>query len=314
MRALLVVNPKATATTPRVRDVLAHALASDLKIDVCETSHRGHATELAQEAARDGVSLVVVLGGDGTVNEVVNGLMSVDGAGAHRTPDGLATALAVVPGGSTNVFTRALGMPTDPVEATSELLAALRAGRHRRIGLGQADGRWFTFCAGLGLDAEAVRRVEHRRAAGKPATAARYVRCAVASYLRETDHRRPALTLHVAGAEPVGGLFMAIVTNTAPWTWYGERPVNPTPHSSFDSGLDLYARTRMGLVGSLWTVGQWFRSTPRFSPRSTVTLADLPVLELRADRPVALQVDGDYLGEVESLRLQSRPDALSVVV
>ena len=146
MRALLVVNPKATAASAKLRDVLAHALASEIKLDVAETAARGHACELARQAAQDGLDVVVALGGDGTVNEVVNGLLA-EGTGADLP------ALAVLPAGGTNVFARALGMPNSPVEATSQLLDALRTGRRRTIGLGRADDRWFTFCAGLGIDA-----------------------------------------------------------------------------------------------------------------------------------------------------------------
>ncbi|GAA2927256.1 hypothetical protein GCM10020221_24030 [Streptomyces thioluteus] len=162
MRALLVVNPSATTTSARTRDVLVHALASDLKLEVATTEYRGHARDLARAAAESGnTELVVALGGDGTVNEVVNGLL-------HRGPDpeGL-PRLAVVPGGSTNVFARALGLPNEPVEATGALLDALRDGTGRTIGLGHAGGtpgtedegapgRWFTFCAGFGFDAGVV--------------------------------------------------------------------------------------------------------------------------------------------------------------
>src|SRR5689334_9430047 len=130
MRAVLVVNPKATATTLRTRDVLAAALSSDLHVDVVETKGRGHAIELAAQATETGCDLIVALGGDGTVNEIVNGILS-DGP-KPGLPD-----IAVVPGGSTNVFARALGMPAAPVEATGQILEALREGRSRRIGLGQ---------------------------------------------------------------------------------------------------------------------------------------------------------------------------------
>src|SRR3954452_24557899 len=178
MRGLLVVNPKATATTTRTREVLVRALGSDLKLDVAETQRRGHARDLAREATDDGIDLVVTLGGDGTVNEVVNGLLH-DGPG----PD--VPALAVVPGGSTNVFARALGMPESAVEATGEVLEAVAAGSRRTIGLAKADERWFTFCAGLGLDAEVVRRVEHRRADGRRATPSLFVREAVTQFFTD---------------------------------------------------------------------------------------------------------------------------------
>ncbi|MDQ1644766.1 MAG: hypothetical protein QOJ50_950, partial [Cryptosporangiaceae bacterium] len=156
MRALLVVNPNATTTSERRRDVLATALRSEIDLHVVQTRRRGHAAELARTAGADGFGVVVALGGDGTVNEVVNGLLT-DGPSAE------VPALAVVPGGSTNVFARAIGLPRDPIDATSVLLEALREHRTRTIGLGRMPGRWFTFCAGIGLDAEVVRRVERAR-------------------------------------------------------------------------------------------------------------------------------------------------------
>src|SRR5205823_1644621 len=193
MRALLVVNPKATTTTRGAREVLVRALASELKVDVVETGYRGHAAALALRAARDGVDLVAALGGDGTINEVVNGLLT-DGPGPG-TP-----ALAIVPGGSTNVFSRALGQSQNPIEATADILDALRAaaggeqegtagrvaGLGRPIGLGKAGSRWFTFSAGLGFDAEVVHRMERRRRAGRPISHMRYVRAAVSQFYLHT--------------------------------------------------------------------------------------------------------------------------------
>src|SRR3712207_496522 len=132
MRALVVVNPAATSTTAKMRDVLVGALGSELKVDLAETSRRGHARELGARAAADGFDVVVSVGGDGTVNEVVNGLLA-------NGPDPSLPTLAVVPGGSTNVFSRALGRSRDPVEATAEILASLRAGRTRLVSLGTAS-------------------------------------------------------------------------------------------------------------------------------------------------------------------------------
>src|SRR3954463_5724189 len=132
MRALVVVNPAATATTPKGRDVLVRALASELKVDVVETEHRGHGRELGARAVADGIDVVVTLGGDGTVNEVVNGLLE------HGPAPHLPT-LAVVPGGSTNVFSRALGRSRDPAEATTQILESVRAGRTRLVSLGTAS-------------------------------------------------------------------------------------------------------------------------------------------------------------------------------
>ncbi|HEY8729326.1 MAG TPA: diacylglycerol kinase family protein, partial [Acidothermaceae bacterium] len=173
MRALLVANQNATAMTPRKRDVIVSALGSELKIDVAETNSRGHAADLAEQARRDGFDLVVAIGGDGTVNEVVTGLLRA-GVGPD-TP-----RLAVVPAGNANVFARALGLPAEAIEATGDVIERLRAGRERRIGLGTLVAgdvhRWFTFCAGFGLDAEIVGAVERRRVAGAKATPALFMR------------------------------------------------------------------------------------------------------------------------------------------
>jgi diacylglycerol kinase family enzyme len=305
MRALLIVNPKATTTSQRGRDVLARALGSDLKVDLVETQRRGHAMELGHQAVDEGYDLVVVLGGDGTVNEVVNGLLR-DGP----SPD--QPALAVVPGGSTNVFSRALDVPRDPIEATGSLLDALREGRSRTLGLGRADERWFTFTAGLGLDADAVRWIERARAKGKAPTPARYVRSALRQFFRDTDRRHPALTLERPGEPPMPGLFLAIVTNTTPWTYFGSRPVVLTRSASFDAGLDLVAMKRLRTVGTLWAAsGMLFGDGLR--GRAALVLPDLSEFRIVADHPVHLQIDGDYLGERESVTFRSHPNAIRVV-
>lgn len=145
---MLIANPKATSTSRRARDILMRAFTGDLDLVLAETGHRGHATELARQAAVDGYDVVIALGGDGTVNEAVNGLLA-----EGPSPD--LPALAVLPSGSANVFARALGLPDDPIGSTRAVLEALRAGRHRTVGLGTARHpggaeRYFTFCAGWG--------------------------------------------------------------------------------------------------------------------------------------------------------------------
>jgi diacylglycerol kinase family enzyme len=310
MRALLVVNPTATTASPRARDVLARALASDLKIDLVETQRRNHAIELGARAVDEAYDLVVVLGGDGTVNEVVNGILrDADSTGGPRTDQ---PALAVVPGGSTNVFHRALDIPRDPVEAIGSLLDALREGRSRWIGLGRANERWFTFTAGLGLDADTVRLVERARAKGKQATPTRYAVAALRRFFTGTDRRHPALTLERPGEEPMTGLYLGIVGNAAPWTYFGARPVVLTPGASFDRGLDLVALQRLRTIGTLWAASGML-GPKGIRGRSAVVLEDLREFRLVADRPMHLQVDGDYLGERESVDFVSVPAALRVI-
>ncbi len=306
MRALLVVNPKATATSARSRDVVAHALASECRLEVVETKARGHATELAQAAVCDGMEVVVALGGDGTVNEVVNGLLA-DGPGPG------VPALGVVPAGSANVFARALGLPNSPIEATSVLLDAIRGDRRRSIGLGRADGRWFTFCAGLGLDADVVRRVEQRRARGRRAGPMLYVRAGVRQFLLDTHRHTPQLLVRCDDEPPVE-VALALVCNTTPWTYLGQRPLQPCPQASFDTGLDVMALRRLGTPTTLRHLRQILARTPRPRGGQVVARHDLASISMRALRPLPFQLDGDDLGDRSDVVLTSVAHALSVLV
>ena len=315
MRALLIVNPYATSTTPVRREVITHALASELDLDVVQTRYRGHAAYVAEGAAREGFGLVLALGGDGTVNEAVNGMLRArpPGAGPDGAPDG-APLLAALPGGNANVFTRALGLPADPVDATGRILRSLPAGRTRTIGLGIADHRYFCFNAGLGLDAEVVRVVEGLRARGRAASAALYVRTAVRQFTMVTDRRDPVLILERRGMPAVDGLFLGIVSNTAPWTYLRQRPVNASPRAGFDTGLDLFAMRKMGTLGTLNALRQMLGRDGGPAGRHIVSLHDQDALTFRAARPVAFQVDGEYVGEREHVMLRSIPNALRVLV
>jgi diacylglycerol kinase family enzyme len=306
MRAVLVVNPMATATTRKGRDILARALGRELKVEVAETNGRDHATSLARQAAEEHVDLVVALGGDGTVNEIVNGLLA-DG------PQDDLPVLAAIPGGSANVFSRALGFSRDPIQATSELLDCLRANRTRSIGLGLADSRWFTFSAGLGIDAEVVHRVERHRGRGRNATPGLYMRSAVAQFFTDTDRHAPALTLHRPDVAPTEGLFFGIVSNTSPWTYAGRFPVNPSPNASFETGLDLFAMTSMQASKVLRQALLAFRNHPNPRGRHQLRLHDQAELRFTASRPVSLQLDGEYVGDRDAACFRAVPDALRVV-
>jgi diacylglycerol kinase family enzyme len=280
----------------------------------------------------------MTLGGDGTVNEAVNGLLggtawaraprTVDltraaEAGAAPLPaDAVAAppdaadlpALAALPGGNANVFTRSLQLPTDPVDAVGRLIEDLALGRERRIGLGTANGRYFTFNAGLGLDAEVVRAVEGRRAHGRTLTPALYFRTALRQYYQVTDRRQPAITI----SEPTGlsrdAVYLCIVSNSAPWTYLGHRPVNTNPDASFDTGLDVLAFRRLGTIATLRTLRQML--TERTEPprgRSVVAGHDLVAIHLGAARPMAFQLDGEYMGEVDEVLFRAVPRALRVI-
>ena len=304
MRALLIINPRATAMTGRDAGLVVRALGSRLELDTRQTQYRGHAGELAAASASQGYDLVVTFSGDGTVNEVVNGLMQV--------PEGR-PALAPIPGGGGNVFARTLGLPADAGGAVQQILSAVAAGTRRKIGLGLAEGRYFTFSAGLGIDAEVIADMDRQRAQGRRASVAAYLRTTVRRYY-ETDRRRPALTLRTPGDPPVTGLFMGVVTNSSNWTYLGRHPVG-LAHADFSSGLDLFALRRMRTLSTLAALGQMMQTNNQELPsgRDIVSAAALGELAFEAARPTAFHIDGEYLGERESVAFRFVPDAMCVV-
>ena len=336
MRALLIVNPHATSTTRLRRDVIARALASAVELDIVETRYRGHATTLASGAAAEGYGLVLTLGGDGTVNEAVNGLLrgapagngqAGNGAAGQAGQDGAAgqdgqaehngrlPALAPLPGGNANVFARSLGLPADPVDAADQVVDALAAHRCRSVGLGLADDRYFAFNSGLGIDAEVVRAVEGRRAHGRSVSPALYLRMALRQFYRLTDRRHPSVMLEQSGGGRDGPLFWCTVSNTSPWTYLGRRAVRTNPQASFDSGLDVFGMRTLSTASTLRTLRQML--VPRTEPprgRGLVARHDLAELTLEADRPVAFQIDGEYVGERERVTFRAVPHAIRVVM
>lgn len=310
MRGLLVVNPRATTTSPRVVDVIVHAFSADIDLDVTVTTHRGHGISLGERARESGMDVVVTVGGDGVVNEVVNGMLS-NGPG----PD--VPMLAPVPGGSANVFARSLGLPNDAVEATGALLESLRDRRYRTIGLGKADDRWFLANAGLGIDAEIIAAMERHRARGRSATPLRYLTTTLNAYFRHTDRRHPALSLSResgTGTESIEDAFFAFVQNTAPWTYLGNVPINPCPDASFDTGLDVFTLRRLRIATTLVAATRMLRGSGGWDARGgLVSWHDESMISARASRPVAFQVDGEGVGDVTEVNFRSIPNALRVV-
>lgn len=199
MRALLIINPRATSMTGRDAGLVVRGLRSQFRLETVQTRYRGHARELAAASGDEGFELVVTFGGDGTVNEVVNGLMAT----ADRAAEAQGPAIAPIPGGGANVFARTLGVPHEPAEAVRRILRAASTGTRRTIGLGQAvssaGDRYFTFSAGLGLDAEVVADVERRRASGRRASAPLYMWTALRRYYTASDGSAPAISRARAG-------------------------------------------------------------------------------------------------------------------
>lgn len=308
MRAVLIVNPNATSTTPAGRDLLAHALESRVDLTVVHTDHRGHAVEIGAQAARDGIDVLIVHGGDGTVNEVVNGVLS--------EPAESGPAVGVVPGGSANVFARSLGISPDPVVATNQLVDLLgeyRRGKPwRRIGLMNCGERWGVFTAGMGVDGDVVAAVEAQRAKGRTVTASRYIRVAIREMLASA-RREPLLTVELPGREPVSGVHFAFVSNSSPWTYANARPVWTNPDTTFDTGLGIFAITSMNVWRNLALVRRMLSSKPDIKARHLIREDDLGWLRVTSNTPVACQIDGDYIGLRDAMTFTAVPDALRVV-
>ena len=303
MRLLLIVNETATAVTARRRVLVQRVLGADHKLEVEETSRRGHATRIARGAALDGVEVVVVLGGDGTLSEAADGLA------------GTATALAALPGGSTNVFARSIGVVYDPVQAAERLVVSLAQGRFRRIGLGVADGRRFLFHAGLGLDAAVIAQVERRSFLKRYGTHPLFVATTVDTWLRQYDHRRPRFRLELSNGEAVGDSTFAIVSNQRPWAYLGRRPLMIAPEAGLDLPLTVTLFRSLDLPmllgGALSALngGQRLMHHPKVAQ-----LTDVHSLTVTGYGPFPWQLDGDYLGDTEHLTISWMPDALTIVM
>lgn len=303
VRLLLVVNATASSVTPRARVVIAKALAADHEVVVADTDQRGHATRLAQDAARRGVDAVVVLGGDGTLNEAANGLA------------GSSTALAALPGGSTNVFARTIGLPNDPIEATGQLLAALEAGRRERVGLGSVNGRYFLFHLGVGFDAAVVERVERRGHLKRRLGHAWFAWNVLGAWLRHYDRSRPRFAVRLPGDRSIDDAYLALFLNTDPYTWFGPRPLSVAPGTGVTDPLSVMVMRTLRLAPTFGMVGRALLGGGAVA-RSRWALVERG--EERASvegyGPVPHQVDGEYLGVATALDIRHHPGIIDLIV
>lgn len=300
-RALLLFNPEATRVSARVRDVITHAFAVELKLDVVSTKRRHHATHLAAGAAHEGYEVVVCLGGDGTLNEVVNGLVGTD------------VPLIPLPGGGTNVFARTMGLPKDPIEATSVALERLAEDAEpKRINIGRVNGRAFAFCAGIGIDAAIVRAVERRfrikKKVGEPFFVVQGLRTFFFAYPR----RESAMILRT-GNRTIADLRSIIVCNSNPFTFLGERPFQMCPLAEQEIGLDVVGLTSLRTATALRILWRAFGSGGHTKLRSVRYLHDVDSFRVEAPLPLPYQVDGDFAGEERTLEFETLRNALAVI-
>jgi diacylglycerol kinase family enzyme len=290
VRALLIVNPRATRVTPESAETVQRELSSAAELEVVWTERAGHATELARETD---AGAVVVFSGDGGFNEVLNGV-------------GAALPVGFVPGGGSSVLPRALGFPRDPGAAAHLLAESLRSGRTRRIGVGRVDGRRFGFAAGLGFPAEIVRRVDElgRRNGQRPPDRT-FALTVARSLLERRGRLEPALEIHGEQAA------FALVANGDPYTYLARLPLRFAPDAQFDGGLDLVAprHVRARSIPRLAAAAVLGRKAPGVLYRH-----DVDRIEIRSASPQPLQVDGEDLGDVQEAVFESEREAVTVLV
>ena len=303
-----MVNAFASSVTARNTVVVHRTLrrGDDVEdVEVVETNRRGHATRFAQDAARRGLDVVIGFGGDGTLNEVATGVAGTD------------TALGVLPGGSTNVFARTIGMANDPVVAAGQLAGGIAARDISPIGLGQVNGRYFCFHTGVGYDAAVVQAVERRsslkRWLGHPLFIYASLRTWGVGYDRAEPHFRVSGT--DAGGRPfeVSDGYFTIVLNTNPYTYLGNRPLDLSPAATLDRGLVAVTFRTMSATAILRSLAGALRGGG-VEPSDHLDLrTDLSDLVISHESPFPYQVDGDFLGDTRELRFRHRPDAVRLV-
>lgn len=310
MKVTLIVNPFASAVTPKRRALVEAALADGHELTVRESEQRGHVIDLAREAAAAGAQVVAVLGGDGTLNEAANGLA------------GTATALAALPGGSTNVFARTIGTNRKLKKAVPQVAAALDQ-PPQRIGLGLVNGRYFLFHVGMGYDAAVVAKVERKPHLKRKIGQLIFVYASLATWSRGVDRKHPCLMVRVgdeAGGEIVveDGYF-GICLNSNPYTYLGVKPLNVAPGDAwFDQPLvNVTLRTLklfkfLPLVGSTLGSGKKLRNNALVDYRTG--LEAFSVVAPPGHPGFPYQADGDYLGETGELAITFEPDKLSLIV
>jgi diacylglycerol kinase family enzyme len=303
-RMLVIVNPYASTVSDRLKHLVVYALQGRYSVEAVDTQGQGHATELCRDAAAGGYDVVVAFGGDGTVNEAANGLAGTE------------VPLTALPGGSTNVFCRNLGMPNDVVDATEHVLAMADRFQPIRVDLGRVDDRYFTFSAGAGLDASVVQRVD-----AHPYRKARFgewyfTAVAIAVFNRQYLINPPRIRLD-AGGRAIDGVTV-VVQNSDPYTYFGQRPVRVCEGGDNINGrLSAAILKRATLLEMPTLIPRLLSGRPGAVARhrQIESLQSLAGAQLTScdGRPFPLQMDGDYIGEFDQVEFGVQPAGLSVV-
>ncbi len=309
-RMLVIVNPYATTVSDRLKNLVVYALQGRYEVEAVSTEAQNHATEIGREARDGGYDVVVAFGGDGTLNEVANGLAGTD------------VPISVLPGGSTNVVCRTLGIPNDVVDATEHLLAMADEWRPRRIDLGRVDDRYFVFSCGVGIDATVVERVDAHPKLKSSAGPYYYTWAAISAFYRRYLHNPVRLQTVIGGGEAVEGV-TALAQNSQPFTYFAKRPIRVCEGVRIDDGtlsvgvLKRAAQRDMPtLIPRVLSIGPStarHRQMAHFEDVGEATVSSISETKDGAVRPFPVQVDGDYIGEHTGIELRAVPAALTVV-
>jgi diacylglycerol kinase family enzyme len=307
---LIIVNPHATTVSDRLKNLVVYALQGRFEVETVATEAQNHATEIGQEVRDHGYDVVVAFGGDGTLNEVANGLAGTD------------IPVSVLPGGSTNVVCRTLGIPNDVVDATEHLLALADDWQPRKIDLGRADERHFVFSCGVGIDATVVRRVDAHPRLKSRAGPYYYTWAAISSFYRNYMRNPVRLRVETNAGGPVEGV-TALAQNSDPFTYFASRPIRVCEGVEIDDGtlsLGVLERATQRdmptLIPRLFSEsrpGARHRRIEHFEDVTEASVASISSDEDGAPRPFPIQVDGDFIGEKARIALRAEPGALTIV-
>jgi diacylglycerol kinase family enzyme len=298
---MFISNPYAGSVSGRTKEVIVKALQADFKLELADTERRSHATELARDAADRGFDCVVAFGGDGTINEAAQGLVGTD------------VALGLIPGGSTNVLARSLGVPRDPVEATAFVASHIRSETIRTINVGRVNERYFLFSAGVGLDAEVVKRVEADPEAKRRRGEWFFLTNALKAGFTEYRGAVPWIELRVPG-HVAQRVVLAVCCNGRPFSFFKRLPVDVCPEARLDAGLDVFGLTGMSSATIPRLAWALLVSRGHIRWRRGRYFHDLETFAIKCARPLPLQVDGDHIGSVDSAEMSIVRGGLRLLV
>jgi len=310
MRALLVVNTFATTTTPAVQSVISAALQKHLDLTVVNTTAKNDAITMAELAAEQKFEVVIGLGGDGTINELANGILN----SKSTLPKPI---LAGIPGGNANVFLQNLGFSPDPVTATAALLEKLEQESRRVIGVGKLtfedQCRWFLFNAGFGIDARVLAKMEARRYKGKKVSDLNYALLAFRELLSEIVKTHPTLVIKNEAGIVFDPVQFALIMNFSPWTYVGSTAISPLAKISNTQSLDVFAPRFLSLISLARVVKDLISMRVTITDQQNIVLLGEKILELSSEIPIWAQVDGEPLVKVTSARVEHFADCLTVL-